>query len=145
MKTMKKQDKNAHLKIMKNKSILIMRRISKEEMYMGYTKIGYKVPLMVMEKEILPNGKYARMRLHYLKENKKEEYTILLMNKELAKDLEKTQTQATEMVQKIIQELATKEKTTEELKAQAPMKWTGLMNNYKQIPEEQVMEQIIYR
>ncbi len=41
----------------------------------NYTKMGdYNIPNLVMEKEILPDGKYAKMRLHYLKTEKKAEY-----------------------------------------------------------------------
>ena len=37
-----------------------------------YTKIGqYNMPNLVMEMEKIPTGKYARMRLHYLKKARK--------------------------------------------------------------------------
>ena len=110
-----------------------------------YTKVGdYNIPNLVMEREKLPDGKYARMRLHYLKTQKKAEYTILLMNKELAVHLSQVQEQATKMIKQIVEKMAIQEGTNEELKMQDQMKWTGLMNNYKMIAEEQIMAELIY-
>ena len=110
-----------------------------------YTKVGdYNMPNLVMEMEKIPTGKYARMRLHYLKENKKEEYIILLMDKKLNEHLTHIQETATQMLQQIIEKLAKQEGTTEELKSQDQMKWTALMNNYKLIAEEQIMNDLIY-
>ena len=54
-----------------------------------YTKVGdYYMPNLVLEKEerIILN-KYGRMRLKFLKENKKAEYTIMFVNGTLNKHL----------------------------------------------------------
>ena len=104
----------------------------------------YNIPNLVMKQEKIPNGKYARMRLHYLKENKRAEYTILLMENKLAEHLTQIQTQATEMIEQIVQKLAMQDQTNEELKMKDQMKWTGLMNNYKLTAEEQVKMDLIY-
>ena len=63
----------------------------KEENKYGieYTKVGdYYMPNLVLEKEerIILN-KYGRMRLKFLKENKKAEYTIMFVNGTLNKHL----------------------------------------------------------
>ena len=114
-------------------------------MKIEYTKVGdYNIPNITMEQENLPTGKYARMRLHYLKENNKGEYTILLMNKKLARHLAEIQEMATKMINQTVEKMAKQEGTTEELKAQDQMKWIGLMNNYKLMAEEQVMRELIY-
>lgn len=102
------------------------------------------MPNLVMEMEKIPTGKYARMRLHYLKKSKKEEYIILLMDKKLNEHLTQIQTTATQMLQQIIKKLAIQDGTTEKLKEQDQMKWTALMNNYKMIAEEQIMNDLIY-
>ena len=110
-----------------------------------YTKVGdYNMPNLVMEMEKIPTGKYARMRLHYLKKNKKEEYIILLMDKKLNQHLTDIQETATQMLQQIIEKLAKQDGTTEKLKSQDQMEWTALMNNYKLIAEEQIMNDLIY-
>ncbi len=57
-----------------------------------YTKVGdYYIPNLVLEKKekkIILN-KYGRLRLKFLKENKKAEYTIMFMNGTLNKHLKK--------------------------------------------------------
>ena len=86
----------------------MVQKKSKEEMSMEkieYTKIkDYNIPNLAMEKEKIPNGKYARMRLKFLRENKKAYYSILLMDKSLNEELMRVQEQATEMINKIIEE-----------------------------------------
>lgn len=62
-------------------------------MNIEYSKQGdYYIPNIVAQKNtkdfIL--GKYGRMRLRYLKEHKKAEYTILLMNNKLQSHLIET-------------------------------------------------------
>ena len=110
-----------------------------------YTKVGdYNIPNLVMEKEKIPNGKYARMRLHYLMNHKHAEYSILLMDKKLNKELTEVQEKATEMIKRIVEKLAKQDGVTEEMKAQDQMKWTGLMNNYLLTAEEQVVRELIY-
>lgn len=54
-----------------------------------YTKVrDYYMPNLVLEKEekIILN-KYGRLRLNYLKEHKKSEYTILFMKEKINKHL----------------------------------------------------------
>ena len=52
-----------------------------------YTKVGdYYIPNLVLEKkEKIVLNKYGRLRLKFLKENKKAEYTIMFMNGTLNK------------------------------------------------------------
>ena len=110
-----------------------------------YKQVGdYQVPNLVMEKEKIPNGKYAMLRLHYLKRQKKADYLILLMEKNLNKELTKVQELATMMEKQIVEKLATQNGVTEELKMQDQLKWVQLMNNYKLIAEEQIMRELIY-
>ena len=99
-----------------------------------YTKVGdYNMPNLTMKQEKLPTGKFATMRLHYLKKNKKGEYTILLMNEQLAKHLTEIQEMATKMVTQIIEKMAKQDGITEELKAKDQMTWVKAMNKYKRI------------
>ena len=104
-----------------------------------YTKVGdYNIPNLTMEREKIPDGKYAKMRLHYLKTQKKAEYTILVMNNELALHLSQIQEQATKMIKQIVEKMAKQDGVNEKLKMKDQMKWVGLMNNYKIIAEEQI-------
>ena len=54
--------------------------------------------LVLKQEEKVILNKYGRLRLNYLKENKKAEYTILFMNGELNKNLKEIQKIATERV-----------------------------------------------
>jgi len=91
-----------------------------------YIKQGdYYVPNLILkgtEKEI-NLGKYGRMRLRFLKEHKKAEYTILLMNDELQKHLIDIDKTARNRVDLLIKQFAKQENITEELKAQDQLMW----------------------
>lgn len=91
-----------------------------------YIKQGdYYVPNLILkgtEKEI-NLGKYGRMRLRFLKEHKKAEYTILLMNDELQKHLIDIDKTARNRVELLIKQFAKQENITEELKAQDQLMW----------------------
>ena len=140
--------KITHLLKIKIQTILMIKKKLREELIMEkitYTKMGdYNIPNLVMEREKIPDGKYAKMRLHYLKTQKKAEYTILVMNNELVLHLSQIQDQATKMIKQIMEKMAIQDGTSEELKMKDQMKWTGLMNNYKMIAEEQIMNELIF-
>lgn len=51
---------------------------------------------------------------------------------------------ATEQVKRIVSQMAQAEGVTEELKAQDPLKWTGLMNNLLHSAEETVLGELVY-
>lgn len=82
-----------------------------------YTKVGdYNIPNLIMKQEKIPTGKFAQMRLHYLKKNKKGEYTILLMNEQLVNHLTDIQETATKMIKQIVENMAKQDGITEEVK-----------------------------
>ncbi|MBR3255536.1 MAG: TnpV protein [Clostridia bacterium] len=131
-----------------NKSILKIKKKSKEELKMEkieYKKMGnYQIPNLVMEKEQIPQGKYARMRLNYLKNYKKAEYLILLMDNKLNEELTQIQEKTTQMINQIVEKMKKEQKITEEMKAQDQMLWVGMINNIQQTAEEQVVRELIY-
>ena len=89
-------------------------------------------------------GKYGKLRLRYLKEHKKAEYTILLMDNELQKHLMVVDKIATERFELLMKQNAEKENITEELKEKDQLKWVGLMNNMKHSAEEIILKELIY-
>ena len=92
----------------------------------------YYIPnLVIPEQEKITLNKYGRMRLNYLKENKKAEYTIMLMDGTLNSYLKEIQKTATERVEQIIKQLKEKSKLTEEMKNTDMLYWVGMMNNFK--------------
>lgn len=73
-------------------------------------------------------GKYGRMRLRYLKENKKAEYTILLIENKLQNHLMEVDKTANARFKLLMKQFVEKDKITEELKSTNQMEWIGKMN-----------------
>ena len=71
----------------------------------------YYIPNLVLPKQEKVNlNKYGRMRLKYLKENKKAEYSIMLIDGTLNKHLKEIQETAQKRVNQIIDQLKEKSK-----------------------------------
>ena len=84
------------------------------------------------------------MRLHYLKNQRKSEYTILLIENTLSKHLLDIDKTANERYELLMKQLSEKENITEELKATNQMEWVGRMNNIKNQAEEIIFNELIY-
>lgn len=98
-----------------------------------YHKEGdYLIPNIVAPKNMknFRLGKYGRLRLNYLKANKKAEYMILQMENKLQKHLMDVDMTATKRVNAIVKELAKKENVTEELKANNQLEWVRKDEQY---------------
>lgn len=95
-------------------------------MELEYRKCGdYYIPNLVAPENMknFKIGKYGNLRLRFLKDHKKVEYTILLMDNKLQKHLMDVDITATKRVNAIVKELAKKENVTEELKANNQLEW----------------------
>ena len=111
-----------------------------------YTKVGeYFMPNLVLEKEekIILN-KYGRMRLKFLKENKKAEYTIMFMNGTLNKHLKEIQETAQTRINILIEQLKQQNNLTEKKKNTDQLYWVSMMNNFKNVAEEIILNELIY-
>ena len=113
-----------------------------------YHKEGdYYIPDLYLEKEIYKSdyqiGKYGHLRLEYLKNHKKAEYTIMFMEGTLRKHIVDTDIQAKERYEILIKQMLEKNPIDENLKDTDPLKWTGLMNNYKHSVEEIILHELI--
>lgn len=116
-------------------------------MKITYTKYGdYYFPNLALStsNKQITLGKYARMRLNYLKNNKKTEYTILLMNNELTNHLLSIDKQANDFFNAQISLIAEREGINENLKQVNQLEWVGKMNNIKNAIEEIIFERYIY-
>ena len=114
-----------------------------------YHKEGdYFVPNLYLKKENYEEdyiiGKYGHLRLEYLKNHKKAEYTIMFMNCTLRKHIVETDKQAKRKFEILMNQMLEKNPIDENLKDTNPLKWTGLMNNYKHCAEEIVFKELIY-
>lgn len=113
-------------------------------MKIEYTKVGdYYLQNLVAPSNMknFEIGKYGKLRLKYLKEHKKAEYTILLMDNKLQKHLMEIDKIANERFDLLMKQFAQKENITEELKAKDQLKWVGLMNNIKHSAEEIILKE----
>ena len=110
-----------------------------------YLEGDYYIPNIVTPKqEKIVLNKYGRMRLNYLKEHKKDDYTIMLMNGTLNAHLKEIQKVADSRVQQIISELKAKSDLTEDMKNTDMLYWVGTMNSIKAQAEEIVFSELIY-
>lgn len=89
-------------------------------------------------------GKYGNLRLKYLLEHKKIEYTILWVENKLRNHLLEIDKAANERFNLLMKQFAKKENITEELKANNQLEWVNSMNNIKNRVEEIIFRELIY-
>lgn len=108
-------------------------------------KGDYYIPNLVMPpRKNIKFGKYGRMRAKYLKENKKAEYSIMLIDNTLQDHLIEIDKTANERYNLLMKQFAEKENITEELKANNQMEWVKMMNNIKNSVEEIIFKELIF-
>ena len=96
------------------------------------------------KQEKITLNKYGRMRLNYLKEHKKADYSIMLLYGTLNTHLKEIQEQATSRVEQIIKQLKDNSDLTEEMKNTDMLYLVGTMNAIKNQAEEIVFNELIY-
>ena len=111
-----------------------------------YRLVGdYYIPNLVLpSKQNVKLGTYGKMRARYLKENKKAEYTIMLIENTLQDHLIEIDKTATKRYNLLMKQFAEKENITEELKATNQLEWVGKMNVIKNAVEEIILKELIY-
>lgn len=129
------------------------KNVSKDVIYdesngLYYTKIGdYYYPNIVGDNtEKVSLGKYGRVRLRYLKDYKKGLYIELLMTGKLTEHLKEIDLNSEKKVHSIIQDMAKKEGIPiyfDDTKIEQ-LEWVKCMNNYKNIAEEIVNNELIF-
>ena len=129
---------------MENKEL--KERFIDERTGIEYVRQGdYYIPNLVLPKQKkIHLNKYGRMRLNYLKEHKKAEYTIMFMENTLINHLEEIQETATKRVDEIINKLKAQSNLTEDMKNTDMLYWVGTMNSIKSHAEEIVLKELIY-
>ena len=111
-----------------------------------YTMNGdYQIPdLKLTEQPEKPLGKYGRMRKAYLKEHRPLIYNQLLLTEKLYPHLIEIDETAQSRLEQLMPQLAKDAGATEQLKANDPMRWVGLMNTCKAQAEEILMAELIH-
>nr|WP_242853037.1 TnpV protein [Pseudobacteroides cellulosolvens] len=89
-----------------------------------------------------PLGKYGRMAMEYLQEEKPQRYMILKMDGTLMEIMHKVQEEAVEKIENILQQMLMKDKmpNTEDI-----MEKTRHMNSLKAAAEEIVLKELVYK
>ncbi len=107
----------------------------------------YYIPCLTLptEKEYKPIGLWGQRHKRYLQEHKRTGYISLLTSGNLNSYLADINEQAENMLCRLVKKMATKEKVTEQLKAENQMLWVQLMNNIHNRAMEVVNSEIIYQ
>ena len=109
-----------------------------------HLKGDYYIPNIVAKQEKIVLNKYGRMRLKYLKEYRKADYTIMLINGTLNTHLKEIQETVQTRLEQIINQLKEKSDLTEDMKNTDVLYWVGTMNSIKCQAEEIVFSELIY-
>ena len=122
------------------------KHIFNEATGISYTLIGdYYIPdLKLPETENKPIGIWGRKRLAYLKKHKKFLFNQLVLSWKLNSHLAEINEQATEMLDRLTEQIANAEGVTEKLKEENQMLWVARMNNIRNRAEEIVNAELIY-
>ena len=113
-----------------------------------YTRHGdYLIPNLYLEKNdnCVRIGKYGILRLHFIAQNKQALYETLLMTNKLTHHLLLV-SDSCESLYKILMEdyIKNDERLSEKSKESNPIEWTKLMNNYKNMAEEIVLNEYVF-
>ena len=117
-------------------------------MELKYIKTGdYELPnLTLNDNKKGTINKYRMLRLDYLKTHKKALYTTLLMKDELTNHLLSVSKDAEDLLNNLMESYKnSEEKLSEKSKETNQIEWVKLMNNYKNIAEEIVLKELIYK
>ena len=107
----------------------------------------YYIPCLTLpaEKENNTRSSVGQRHKHYLQEHKRTVYISLLTSGKLNNYLADIDEQATEMMFRLVEQMADKEGVTEQLKVENPMLWVGRMNEIQARAREIVYADIIYK
>ena len=90
-------------------------------------------------------GKYANLRLDFMKKHRQGTYTTLLTEARLNEYLHEIDLQAHAMLDDMIPRLAQERGMDEDLKARNALLWVAEMNNIKVSAEEIVLREVVFR
>ncbi len=122
-------------------------RFIDEKTGIEYIRKGdYYYPNLVDTASVNPDelSKYGKLRLKYLLEHKKIEYTILWSENKLRSHLLEIDKTANERYNSLMKQFMKQENISEELKATNQLEWVCRMNNIKNRVEEIIFNELIY-
>ena len=105
----------------------------------------YYPDLALPEQTNYPLGKYANLRLDFIKKHRRGTYTTLLTEGRLNEYLHAIDIQAHELLDDIIPRLAKERGIDEDLKAYNALQWVAEMNSIMASAEEIVLREVVYQ
>ena len=115
-----------------------------EVMGCTYRQKGDYLLLNVKAPESPAIGIWGQRRHKYLIEHNHALYTALFLSRKLTTHLEEIDRAATQMFDRLVDHLKTRNGVTEQLKATDQMKWVRWMNAVRHEAAEIVMKELIY-
>lgn len=104
-------------------------------------KGDYYIPNIMLEPEETNYQirRYGKLKLRFLKEHKKAEYTILFMDKKLNKYLHQIDEECEKKYEILMKKMKQVEGINEELKEQNQLEWVARINNLKNRIDEIIL------
>ena len=106
---------------------------------------GIYYPNLVSTDEEPHYGKYGMMRKTYLKEHRPAMYSLYMLEDRLTEHLNAVDNEAQERMGILVRQMMERQSITEELKARDHMAWVRAVNGIRNMAEEIVLNELIYR
>ena len=106
---------------------------------------GIYYPNLVSTDEEPHYGKYGIMRKTYLKEHRPAMYSLYMLEGRLIEHLNAVDDEAQERMDILVCQMMEKQGITEEMKARDQMEWVRAANGIRNMAEEIVLNELIYR
>ena len=90
-------------------------------------------------------GKYGMMRKTYLKEYRPAMYSLYMLEDRLVEHLNLVDDEAQERMEVLVHQMMERQGITEEMKARDQMEWVRAVNGIRNMAEEIVLNELIYR
>lgn len=108
-----------------------------------YSTVGdYQLPNLILNQPRKPLGKYGRMRLNFLRQQRPVLYNTMLLNGSLYPHLMEVEQTAENRMQQTMTQLLKQNPAPD--KEQSQMAWVQHMNSLKAQAEELVLNELIY-
>ena len=106
---------------------------------------GIYYPNLVSIDEEPHYGKYGMMRKTYLKEHRPAMYSLYMLEDRLTEHLNTVDDEAQERMDILVRQMMDRQGITEELKVRDQMEWVRAVNGIRNMAEEIVLNELIYR
>ena len=106
---------------------------------------GIYYPNLVSTDEEPHYGKYGMIRKTYLKEHRSAMYSLYMLEDRLVEHLNLVDDEAQERMEVLVHQMMERQGITEEMKARDQMEWVRAVNGIRNMAEEIVLKELIYR